>query len=197
LKQILCNKSATLVVTKNNRVITSVTNTSHQGHPPLSDKHFIKWLKSHRSVFSWACFNAFQLKDHPERAISHIFFVAIESHAQPQTGRKKKHGTENRFHITQAILSTRDAFLQAHPETDVFLSKLDESAAAVDSGGPSNVVSTDMVVRCGNDWDFLRLTWEQDELDEMQQDEQWASILLSMTNEEALYQMVDGRPVKL
>jgi hypothetical protein len=179
-----------------------LTSASHQGHPPLSNKHLWKWLRGYKPVFSWACFNAFQLKDHPERANSHIFLMVIEPDAQLQTGRKKKkkkkkQGAENEFHIALAILLTRDDFLQKHPEAQLFFSKLDQSAAAIGGGGPSNAVSTDMVLRCGNDWDCRRLRWEQKELDEMQQDEEWALLVFSIVNEKALYQIVDGNPVKL
>ena len=39
--------------------------------------------------------------------------------------------------------------------------------------------------------------WEQKELDEMQQDEEWALLVVSIVNKKALYQIVDGKPVKL
>jgi len=109
----------------------------------------------------------------------------------------KKQGAENEFHIALAMLLTRDDFLQKSPEARVFLSKLDQSEAAIGGGRPSNAVSTDMVLRCGNDWDCRRLRWEQKELDEMQQDEEWALLVFSIVNEKALYQIVDGNPVKL
>ena len=76
-----------------------------------------------------------------------------EPDAQLQVRRKKKtkKGAENEFHITLAILLTANHFFQKHPEVQAFFSKLDESAAAIGGGGPSNAVSTDMVLRCGND----------------------------------------------
>ena len=148
----LCDKSTTLVVTEMDGIITSLTSASHQGHPPLSNKWLQKWLHGYQPVFSWACFNAFQLKDHPERENSHIFSVVIEPDAQLQIERKKKKkGAENEFHIALAILLTADHFFQEHPEVQGFFSKLDESAAAIGGGGPSNAVSTDMVLQCGND----------------------------------------------
>lgn len=110
--------------TNRDGVRTSEANTDHQGHPPLSDKHFLKWLKSHRPMFSWACFDAFRLKDYPERVMSHIFFVVIELHAQLQTRKKAKCGVANQFHITRAILLTHNDFLQEHPEADAPMSKL-------------------------------------------------------------------------
>ena len=124
--------------------------------------------------------------------------MVIEPDAQLQIERKKKKkGAENEFHIALAILLTADHFFQEHPEVQGFFSKLDESAAAIGGGGPSNAVSTDMVLQCGNDWDFQWLMWEQKELDEMQQDEEWALLVVSIVNKKALYQIVDGKPVKL
>jgi hypothetical protein len=39
--------------------------------------------------------------------------------------------------------------------------------------------------------------WEQEELNQMQQEDQWSSIFISMTKGEGLYQMLDGGLVKL
>jgi hypothetical protein len=141
-----------MILTQMDGVTTSIAST-HQGPSGCVNKHFTKWLRSHRSIFNWACFNAFQLKDHPERGVSHIFFVAIKPCAQPLTGKKKKkHSTKNPFYITQVILFTCELFLQTHPGAMVMLSKQDESDAAVKGGERPNLVPTDMFVRCGDDW---------------------------------------------
>jgi hypothetical protein len=97
----------------------------------------------------------------------------------------------------QVILFTCELFLQAHPGAMVMLSKQDESDAAVEGGERPNLVPTDMFVRCGDDWHSQQLMWEQEELYQMQQEDQWSSIFISMTKGEGLYQMLDGGLVKL
>jgi hypothetical protein len=59
------------------------------------------------------------------------------------------------------------------------------------------MVLMDMFVRCGDEWHSQQLMWEQEELNQMQQEDQWSSTFISMTKGEGLYQMLNGRPVKL
>lgn len=75
----------------------------------MIDDTIAKWAKHRTAVLSWACFNACELKDHPGRGSSHIFFVVLA--LKPQ---QKKTKPRRRFHVAEATLLTRDNFVYTY-----------------------------------------------------------------------------------
>jgi len=171
-------------------ILATSTGTCHidgPSHLVGFDNNVAKWVARHTVILSWACFNAFELKDHPERGSSHIFLVVLESKPRQK---KKKPGRQ--FHIAGATLLTRDDFVRTYRGVEVLLNRLDEQEAARKSNG----VLSNMFVRHDGDWYSQGMVWEQTELETMQKEGDWMSVLKSVTVGEKKYTMRDGNPIR-
>ena len=72
------------------------------------------------------------------------------------------------------------------------LNRLDEEQVVNKGDG----VLANMFVCHDGDWCSLRMVWEQTELETMQKEGDWMSILKSVTAGEKKYAMKDGNPIR-
>jgi hypothetical protein len=145
------------------------------------------WLK-HRAVLVWACFNVFELNDHPEKGLDHVFLVQLETVDPPTTGAKIQ------LHIKKAELVTCHSLIQAYPGVVAIFTRQAE-AYDKEVKVPSTV-STNMLLHCGEEWHSQRMDWDQEELDGLRREEDWMAVLMSMTMGKKEFEIVDGNLVR-
>ena len=63
-------------------------------------------------------------------------------------------------------------------------------------GQAEGVVSYNMVVQYNVKWHLQQMTWEQREFEELEKQQNWVDVLLSITKGKKEFKMVNGNPVR-
>jgi hypothetical protein len=130
----------------------------------------------------------FELKDHPERGLDHVFLVQLETVDPPIKGAKIQ------LHIKKAELVTHHSLIQAYPGVvAIFARRAEAHDKEVKVPG---TVSTNMLLYCGEDWNSQKLDWDQEELDGLRREKDWMPVLMSMTMGKKEFEIVDGNLVR-
>lgn len=186
----MCNKSDTVLTTTDGGIIHVSTAGPHDSAG--SGDTIASWLKHHRTVLQWACFNAFELKDHPDRGLDHIFLVQLETVVLPTA--RKRSTVKTQIQITNAQLVTRNDLVHTCPGVMTILSRQDEASNFENKVHGS--MSTNMLVQNGDKWHSIRMVWDQVELEGLEREKDWVPVLMSMTMGQNEFEMVDGNPVR-
>ena len=152
-------------------------------------KALTSWLKRHCAVLQWACVNAFEVKDHPEMGLDHVFLIQLKTVIQ-STSRKQT----PQLQINNAALVDRTYLMQAYPGVASMFARQNESDEI--NGKVDGTVSYSMLVRSDAKWHLQKMTWDQGEFDGLERQKDWVDVLLSITKGMKEFKMVDGNPVR-
>jgi len=189
--KVLCNKAENVLATVVSGGVTFAGSTTGPRNRAGLPGAINSWLKCHKAVLIWACFNAFELNDHPERGLDHVFLLELEIVDPPTTG------AEIQLHITKAELVTHHSLIQAHPGVvAMFIRQAEAYDKEVKVPGTIGTVSTNMLLHCGEEWQSLIMKWYQEELDEKRREKDWMPVLMSMTMGKKEFEIVDGYLVR-
>jgi len=143
-----------------------------------------EWCKRHSGVLNWTCFNAFNLRHHPERSATHVMLTQLKSAGLNQTAKK-------RFKVMDTSLLTQAELATARP---------DDIGRLLDMEGymrvPQERIRTPMLVACGIFSHYIILEWDEQELVEVSIDPEWRAISKSLANGHKEYKLVNGNPVR-
>lgn len=153
------------------------------------------WYKFHRHIFDWACFNAYELKHHPERCPTHVFEVKLRRTGRSTAGSARK--SKKLFKIAEASLVTRASFVN-DPDNYYLSTRLVASDAEMAARVGETRPKAHLMLTCAS----LGLSfsgggyWDAEELAERSESKNWKSILKSVTDGKKEYDMVNGNPVR-
>jgi hypothetical protein len=150
------------------------------------------WLKRHCTVLQWACVNAFELKNHPEKALDHVFLMRLKTVVQPTS--TEQTAVVPRLQIDRALLVNHIYLMRTHPEVASLFARQRESDNI--RGTAHGTVSYNMLVGYDVEWHLQQMTWDQGEFDGLERREDWVDVLLSITKGMKEFRMVDGQPVR-
>jgi len=169
--------------------------SQHNGSPlvlALHDKLDMKaaiqeWCehRSNRAVLNWTCFNAFDLRHHPERSTTHVMLIQLKLTGNNQTAKKKK------FKVMDTSLLTRGELATARPNDIGRLFAMEHDMPVAQER-----IKTPMLVACGIDSHYVFLEWDEEELVELSIDPGWKAISKSLANGHKEYKLVNGNPVR-
>ena len=158
----------------------------------LDRKALTSWLKHHCAVLQWACANAFETKDHPEKGLDHVFFIQLKAVVHPTS--REHTAAKPQLQIDRASLVNHDYLFNKYPGVVALFAQKKEADAI--QGQAEGVVSYSMVVQYDAKWDLQQMTWEQRELEELEKQKNWVDVLLSITKGKKEFKMVNGNPVR-
>jgi hypothetical protein len=144
-----------------------------------------EWCRRRGAVLNWTCFNAFDLRHHSERSVTHVMLVELQLAGDNQTAKKK------RFKIMDTYLLTRAELATARPDDIGRLFGMEN-----DMPKASERIRTFMLVACGIFSHYVFLEWDDDELEELSIDAEWRAISKSLANDHEEYELVNGNPVR-
>lgn len=151
-------------------------------------------LRLHRQIFDWACFNAYDLKHHPERCATHLFVVRLQRTSKAAAGPGKKIGKI--FRVMDASLVSREALMlkgELSPDVLQTIAKSDQELAGRE--GETRPKARILVL-----WDTRCLWtsgyWDKEEMEVRSEDPNWKAILQSVTGGKKGYEMVHGNPIR-
>lgn len=145
-----------------------------------------KWCHRHRPVLFWSCFNAFDLRNHPERGTTHVMLIQIEL-----SGKVKR--ARDMFTVVDASLFTRAEIAASRPLDTELLAAADQEHAARER---RDRVQSPMLIALGSWAHFVGPLWDNDELAELTLDQEWKTILKSITDGNNEFEMADGNPIR-
>ena len=99
---------------------------------------------------------------------------------------QKKTKPRRQFHIAEATLLTRDNFVRTYRGVDILLNRVDDSEQQV--AKKSDSVLSVAFARHDDDWYAWTMMWEWAELEVMQKEGDWLSVLKSVTAGEKKYE---------
>jgi hypothetical protein len=148
--------------------------------------HFLqKWNHRHGAVITWACFNAFDLRNHPERGRTHSFLVHVKMISDETRSGKM-------FQVIDAMLLKRKELLAMRPQVSAQIVKADEERQLKDR---KDRVATDILIVCGEHSHLAGGYWDDEEIAERSLEVNWLAILKSITSGEDEWVMVNGNPI--
>lgn len=143
------------------------------------------WNHRHRPALNWATFNAFDLKNHPERGQTHAFLVTLE-----ETGSKK---IRSKFRVVEASLISMADLKTSRPQDMEMIENGDREA---NLRGTQDRVSTHNLIALGEFSLWSGSFWDHQELEEYTLDADWKQILRSVTDGKDEYTIVNGAAVR-
>jgi len=149
------------------------------------------WLKHHCAVLQWACVNAFELKNHLEKGLDHVFLIQLKTVQQTLT---KQMAVKLRLQIETSSLVNHVYLMQTYPGVVSLFARQNEMDNI--QGKADGTVSSNMLVQYESKWQLQQMMWEQGELDGLESQEDWVHVLLSITKGINEFKMVDGNPLR-
>lgn len=150
-----------------------------------------EWLKAYRPILFWACFNAFELKRHPARGLTHVLVVILELSPRAVAGKVTR--PKKMFNVSKTLFVSNNEFARIWPPSIELRADQDRVQAA----RPDDIrVGSCMAIRFSDDaYRFWLLKWDHKELEDMREDRNWESVLMSVTMGKKEYEMVSGNPM--
>ncbi|KIM74819.1 hypothetical protein PILCRDRAFT_827878 [Piloderma croceum F 1598] len=142
-----------------------------------------EWYQHHSTVLNWTCFNAFDLRHHPERSTTHVMLTQLKLTGNNQTAKKK-------FEIMDTYLLTREELATVRPEDIGRLFALERDMPVVER------IRTPVLLACGIFSHYVLLDWDEQELVDVSIDPEWRAISKSLANGHKEYKLVNGNPVR-
>lgn len=142
-----------------------------------------EWCEHRSAVLNWTCFNAFDLKHHPERSRTHVMLTQLKLTGNKQTAKKK-------FEIVDSSLLTRAELATARPDDIGRLFGMENKMPVVER------ITTPVLVACGIFCHYVFLEWDEQELEDVLIDPEWRAISKSLANSRKEYELVHGNPVR-
>jgi hypothetical protein len=146
---------------------------------------FDKWRILYYPFLSWACFNAFDLRRHPERGKTHVFCVTLEARER----RRRK--PSNAYRVSESILMDRADFQEHRTGFNLLLSQEREHAKRADK----RVVSP-MCIKTKYECIVTYLCWFDREILALNEDSNWESVLRRAVDGKNEYEIVQANPVR-
>jgi hypothetical protein len=150
------------------------------------------WLKRHCAVLQWACVNAFELKDHPEKGLDHVFLIQLEAVVHPTS--KGQAAVKPWLQINSASLVNHIHLFGKYPGVVAMFVQQKESDDIW--GKVEGTVSYNMLVQYGVKWQLQQMILDQEEFDGLEKRKDWVDVLLSITKGMKEFKMVNGNPVR-
>jgi hypothetical protein len=149
------------------------------------------WLKHHCAVLQWACVNAFETKDQPEKGLDHVFLIQLEE-VHPTS--RKHTAVKPRLQINRTSLVNHVYLFHKYPGVVAMFTQQKEADGI--QGEAEGTVSYNMLIQYGVKWQLQQMTWDQREFDELEKQKDWVDVLLSITKGMKEFKMVNGNPVR-
>jgi hypothetical protein len=147
------------------------------------------WLTCHRAVLQWACVNAFESKDDPEKGLDHVFLIQLKKADVHPTSRKHQ-AVKPQLQIDRASLVNHIYLFNKYPGVVAMFAqpkKEDDIQGKVES-----TLSYNMLIRYDAKWQLQKMTLDQGEFDELEKQKDWVDVLLSITKGMKEFKMVNG-----
>jgi hypothetical protein len=153
---------------------------------------FEKWRIQRRPILSWAAFNAFDLRCHPERGKTHVFYVNLVENGT-KIGRREKGKKTNAITVADTMFMDR-ATLQGYDPLSWNLVEMQERENAKVEEDQRVVSPT--VFRYGFARRLVYLMWFDQEILDMQKNPHWRAVLQSVMDGKDEFEVVQGNPVR-
>jgi hypothetical protein len=150
------------------------------------------WLKHHRAVLQWACANAFETKDHPEKGRDHVFLIQLEAVVHPTS--REHTAVKPRLQINRTSLVNHVYLFDKYPGVVAMFTQQKEADDI--QGEAEGTVSYNMLIQYDAEWQLQQMTWDQREFDGLEKQKDWVGVLLSITKGMKEFKMVNGNPVR-
>ena len=181
------------MVCKKEPVADSESSADEDAESDETLSKFMSWChKLHKHIFGWACFNAYELKHHPERCATHVFLVKVQRTRRTVVGSGRK--ARKMFKVVDASLVSREHLAVIRPELMDQVAKSDQELAGREV---ETRPKTRTFVLCGERLSFWSgAYWDQEEIAARSESKNWKAILQSVTDGKKTYKMVQGNPVR-
>jgi len=142
-----------------------------------------EWCQRRSAVQNWTCFNAFDLKHHPERSTTHVMLTQLKLTGNNRTAKTK-------FEVIDTSLLTRAELATARPKDIGRLFAMERDRPV------SERITTPVLVACGVFSHYVLLGWDEQELVDVSIKSEWRAISKSLANGHKEYKLVNGNPVR-
>jgi hypothetical protein len=149
-------------------------------------------LKCHCDVLGWACVNAFEVKDHPEKGLDHVFLIHLEAVVHQKS--REHTAVKPRLQISRARLVNHTYLFGNYPGV-VGLFVQQKEADDI-QGKVEGTMSYNMLVQYDAKWHLQQMTWDQGEFERLEKRKDWVDVLLSITKGMKEFKMEKRNPVR-